>query len=1759
MERTHQNMGIVGSLRLTHPIRLYRTRGSMTDQDKQQSNPFSTEGGGVSFETRVQAAFTVLMLTGGVAPCLPSWPIIKINLQGKYAGFDTDDCVVFAQDSQTRRECKLLAQIKHAVSITERDQIFSEVILSAWKDFNNPNIFSEGTDAIALITGPLNSTDINNVRPLLEWARHCTDANEFISKVNTAKFSSEIKRKKLIAFKVHLKSANGGADVTDEILWRFLKSFNLIGYDLDTATGSTLALLHALILQNSSEPQPDGAWSQIVTFVQDVNQNAGTITLNTIPESIRSCFNTFLNRNWNSDLQKLLDHSNYILRGIRTNIAGVHINRRDVFCQLLDISESSSFVLLSGGRGCGKSSIVREFAQFVESRHPVFCLRTEDLNESHLDRALSAMGVQSSLSDLVAGFAMMPKRFLLVESLEKLLELKSTGAFTDLIHFLQTHPGWTVIASGRDYAYQQITFHYLEPHGVSWSSLTIPEFSPDDIDSLCSQIEALKPLGRNDAIKKLLRIPFFADLAARVVATGTRFSESDGEGAFRRAVWRDVISKEQERTNGLPLKRKRSFIGIAVKRAKLMVYGVSENEFDSDALLKLEEDSLVQRDPTKALVSPAHDVLEDWALEAFIEETFQQNTGNLSHFLNAVGSEPAMNRAFRLWLNQMLKNEHTKNNAVNLVVDVLRDTTLQTHWQDEAISAVLMGDNPIEFLHNLRDQLFENKGELLKRFCFILRISCKSPDHDLIRQIAGGDNKINRITEALYLRPYGKGWESIISFLYENKACITEEFLPHLTAVLVEWASLIHIEKELPRPAREAGLLALHLIEMVRDSYWNEDDTKKLLTTIIKTVPAIESEFLGLVERDIFRKEEHSNKHLPAYVRQLLPMALTSLETMFLCKHVPDAIINLAWQQWLIREIDEDSSWRSHEGIVGFFGFVGSFGLHEHKEGANFFPASGAKGPFSHLLRYHPRKGLDFIIELCNRTAKKYANSTLVMKEIQSFSPVFPVGFTEGVFTVEIPLKDGTYVKQYCSHRLWSGYRGTALLPYLLQSALMALENWLIAMTEHYRKTDTVEWIIDHILRNSNSVMPTAVIASVATGFPEKLGKAALSLLRTPDLYHWDFIRCMQESQALGAGYTPDPMWKLYAEERKTANDRPWRKEHLETLAIRLQFTDLRDEVFKILDEFRANIPSKSDINGENDERWRFRLHRMDIRGWEPKEDKENKRILFTTKDLEPDLHEIQEKTQEEQTLNNRFMALFLWSEDTFKGEPLKREYYAGWQEALREAKSLLELLKNGQVSELARMQFGGIVKASSIFLRDHTAEMNKEDVEWCALLIIDAVLANANTEDMIAVLDKTGHDGAPAAAQVLPILLDFIENEDEEKLIKLAIATALTHANNTVCEAAAQGIQKYLWQREAEFAQACIDGTLEYAWLRLQEIQNRRKAQRWQLPEDGKESSTPEAAEAWLPRFRERIAAGEVSADPTRISFDSYSAWHLLTPCLMIPDGSTKPEHIALLSRILLLLMEAEESKNQERYGGGKRIEIPYELATDFSKRFADYFLSVSEIDFQRFVDLLIERTERAPDFLDFLMVCLLHSSEKRKEIGLYWNLWEKLSWKIVEIAINLKKKNRRDISYDNRSKLIRRMLFADVPWQQEKPEQDILIPGLDMILNFVEKTGENPIVFEAMSRFLFYFPKLFMPKGLIILAKHQKTIRGADLFSGVNTVFYLERVLQNLLILTPVESNESKILREVSLVLLNAMIETGSSCAYFLRDHLLHSGRNF
>jgi hypothetical protein len=263
----------------------------VSKNSKQLSNPFSTGGGGGHFEAHVQASFVALMLTGGYAPCLPCWPIAEIKLQGKIEGFDTDDLIVFVENSATKERQKLLGQVKHSISITKgnSNSVFSEVIQAAWNDFNNPHVFTKGKDIIALITGPLSTTDSHNVQWLLNQARHTKNADEFYRNVEQANFSPTKSREKLGVIQHHLKLANNNSDVSKDELYSFLNHFHLLGYDLGKEVGVVLSLLHSHISQFNQQT-PQWVWSRVVDIVQTWNQDAGTIILEKLPQDLKEVF-----------------------------------------------------------------------------------------------------------------------------------------------------------------------------------------------------------------------------------------------------------------------------------------------------------------------------------------------------------------------------------------------------------------------------------------------------------------------------------------------------------------------------------------------------------------------------------------------------------------------------------------------------------------------------------------------------------------------------------------------------------------------------------------------------------------------------------------------------------------------------------------------------------------------------------------------------------------------------------------------------------------------------------------------------------------------------------------------------------------------------------------------------------------------------------------------------------------------------------------------------------------------------------------------------------------------------------------------------------------------------------------------------------------------------------------------------------------------------------------------------------------------------
>lgn len=251
------------------------------------SNPFSTGGGGVDFEHRVQATFLLALLTEGLHPLLNS-PITSVLFQAKSSGCDTDDIVLFS--SSNTYSAKVVCQIKHGITLTENNATFKDVIVSAWSDFNKPT-FNKRTDKIVLISGAV--ANANSLRFIYDQANGALDANDFVDRIYRPGYSNGTNREKLNAIKCLLKKANNDQDVTDEQLWAFCKVFTILVFDLDYESSINEFLIRALIASNCKE-NAVSVWAQLVDYAAKCDKTAAYTTLDNIPEYIKQKFKNIL-------------------------------------------------------------------------------------------------------------------------------------------------------------------------------------------------------------------------------------------------------------------------------------------------------------------------------------------------------------------------------------------------------------------------------------------------------------------------------------------------------------------------------------------------------------------------------------------------------------------------------------------------------------------------------------------------------------------------------------------------------------------------------------------------------------------------------------------------------------------------------------------------------------------------------------------------------------------------------------------------------------------------------------------------------------------------------------------------------------------------------------------------------------------------------------------------------------------------------------------------------------------------------------------------------------------------------------------------------------------------------------------------------------------------------------------------------------------------------------------------------------------------
>jgi hypothetical protein len=837
-------------------------------------------------------------------------------------------------------------------------------------------------------------------------------------------------------------------------------------------------------------------------------------------------------------LQALSAHSETTLRGIKGVIARTTAVARELLTsQVVEALRRSQVVVVSGPAGFGKSALAKRVVERLRDELHAFAFRAEEFGVSHIDQALQQAQIPISGRGLLGLLAAQGKKIVLIESVERLLERPVRDAFSDLLNLAQEDQSLRLLLTCRDYSIDTVGSALLGEAGLGYEIVDVPPLSDEELAQVSGEMPGLRNALEHPNLKKLLRSPYLLDKAAQMDWSDRENLPND-EREFRKRCWAEVVRRDGVSAEGMPLRRETTFEEVAVRRARELRPYVDRGELDAGALEALRADGLIVAAPeSRQLVAPAHDVLEDWAIVQSFDARWSLHEGEAPPLVEAVGGYPAVRRGFRRWLSEMLGAETAK--ATDFVLSVYQDDALPAYFRDDVLVCTLQSASAREFVERHRNKLLADEGRLLVRVIHLLRVACKTTPRWI---------KAGAPVASYLLVPEGDAWRAVLRLAAANLHQLVPAQTGLLLGLVEDWASAVDWRNPEPEGYVEAGRIAFALLEQL-DGYRMDDMRKRALKIIAKIPTADEAAFCDLVDRACEAERRDRG------AREVSEVLFKDIGAPFACRAFPDQIMRLFRARYWMSEEDLERATRHHSGLD----IEPHFGISEHSN-MDFIPASAMRGPFMSLLQHHPRRGVEFIIELLNHAGTWYGEQK------------WPSERLEPAEEIELVIPGETPVRQWTSWRLWGLFRGMSVGPYVLETALMALESWLLNLCE-IPEVDVEEWLLK-VLRESNNVAATAVVASVCNAHPDG-GRAALAVLSSRELIGLDRARMVQESSAsaLSSLVPSFGVGKFYDSERKQSNSLPHRGYDLEALAVRLQLRPERAEVSAIIDRFRAELP----------------------------------------------------------------------------------------------------------------------------------------------------------------------------------------------------------------------------------------------------------------------------------------------------------------------------------------------------------------------------------------------------------------------------------------------------------------------------------------------------------------------------------------------------------------------------------------------------------
>lgn len=1686
------------------------------------SSPASTGGAGTLFEQHVGAYWLGQLLVRSIPPILHDCAVVEVHLQTKYLGWRTDDFLVVGQNGSGNIR-KLASQVKRTFTLSATDEECRKTVQDFWMDFRNPQQFSRNKDRFALVTLRGTNTLLEHFAGLLDCARSARDGAEFERRLSTPGFISS----KAIRNCDELRTIVGeveGRSISAAEIWPLLSVLHVLSLDLNTSTRQTEAVIKTLLAYTASEQDAVGAaetsWNSLLREVGEGMPAARAFRRDDLPEALRRRHSQ-VGGSEQRVLRALGDHSTLILEGIRSTIGrDVHLGRGRLVQQVIEQLESSQVVIVSGPAGGGKSGIARDVVGKLAADHFAFCFRAEEFASAHLDETLQRNQIPSSAQVVAAILAGQERKVLLVESVERLLEASTRDAFSDLLTLVANDKSWRLLLTCRDYSADLVRTAFLEAARVGHSVVAVPPLDDEELREVEAAYPMLaRPLA-NPELHRLLRNPYLLDKALQIEWSSERpLPQSERE--FRALVWQQIVRVEHRSGGGMPRRREEAFVQIALRRARVLTLYAPCGDLDPEVIDTLHRDSLVVSSPENGvLIAPAHDVLEDWAILQWMDERNATHEGSIRELSSALGTHPAIRRTYRKWVSELV--ERDPETADRLFQSVLHEVGLPAQFQDDTLVSLLRSSASAAFLERHSTELFANDKRLLQRVIHLLRVACVTTP---------GWLKTSSADAFLFSVPDGPAWACVLRLVQTNLQSFTQDDRSLLLQFIEDWAGEVSWQVPYPDGAESIVAIARWLLPGFND-YRSDEPRKRTLKVIAKIPKPGQELFAALLQ---WRRDDEERNRAAEVFREII---LETVEGMPAGRDMPDAVVEAAKNHLLCTEADLEGE----SGYSSFRELEPLFGIKEERS-HDYFPPSAYRGAFFPLLRHHPGKGINFMIEVFNHSADWYAHPRVESEYVEP-----PVEIT-------LTFTDGTSRTQWCNARLWTLYRGMSVGPYALQSLLMALERWLLEYAE--ARPNELDGVLLQILKRSDSAALTAVVASVATAFTQLSGETLLVLLRSPECIRLDQLRLSTEGRAPSKLPLPqlDSRNRIYEEERKEADASPHRGQDLEAAVRNLQLGPFAQRAHEVLDRHRAQMPSVEEQN-DADLVWRLAIHRMDLRQYSIGEEaveipqvseervsaKQRRRyVRLNPKEPEPDVKEMMDQATSKYQTVEASVGLLMWGVNIFRQEETTSYDPAQWRERLQQARAAGDPRTDLEEYGLGR---GGPGFVAAISTRDHWEEMSGDEQEWCVNVICSEVELNADNWNHLARVQLGGMGGDRPCAWALPLLLGKPLNEASRLRVRPMLVVALTHAIDEVRSYAAWGVGMNLWGSDRQLTLRCVNALSAEATIVQQtfdEERTRRYPNRREVDDIEREAAHVVRGRFFQP---DGISVEAYrTLDSTRW-FGAEANQRILAILGQAPTEAIAIEAFQRLATTFEEWWDADDDRRRPRHQGHR--ERNYKTEAALTKLLENFVLRTSSENAAKIVKPIIDAIDRHPEKAHTFLIGLIGAEDRQRNTTQFWSLWSLFADKVRRASWL----ERIDEKHAWGGEMIS-AIFLGTWWKEEIRHWRSLEGGhSEHVHRLFEDLPASSRVLEGYLRFLYRVGEQSLPGAFIQIAKRLQQGDPKQMIRKRNTIFLLEALLQRYVYGRPLELKGRADLRGAVLFLLDLLVENGSSAAFRMRD---------